>query len=754
MRRLRSSLALFVIASIALTGPMSAARGGERITDGATTSAVTVDTAYALVQLNGEPLSTYVKTKPGPGKKIDFTKATTKAYRAQLSALRNDFKKWLLVNAPKAQITGSWDISLNAVGVKLNGTSLATLKSSPFVVHAEYEGIYRPTIDDPDLSLVNAYAAWATVGGVEHAGAGVKVAVIDSGIAQNHPCFAPAGYTAPTGFPKGQIQYTNAKVIVAKVFNNQGNRNGFDAAAVGSHGTHVAGTIACNFETPANVGGIAIPYAPSGVAPAAFLGNYNVFPGDVENARSEDILNALDAAYADGMDVANMSLGGGASGVQDLLTKAVNNLDVANMVVAVSAGNSGDGDPDAHPPLAPGHYTVGSPGSAARALTAGASWTGNGADSNFDVAGVGSFFAQSGDFSIALSDFTRPIAILTTGTTNPVNQLSIVCSAADAAALPNLAGKIAILGRGTCDFSTKIRYAELAGAEGVIVVNREPGDPFAMGQGASPDGVQPIIPAYMISLADGDAIRAANSDGFLGTMKAPVYTLITANENVLADFSSQGPTDVDFRVKPDLTAPGVNVISSVVGDCGAIGCWAFFSGTSMASPHLAGAAAVVRGAHPNWTAEQVRSAITNTAATGQITSFLDGVTPVTDVNAIGAGLLDVDAALGAQVAIGPVSTSFGAVPQISGQARTASVTITNLSGSAATFNLAVTGNTGGGVTFSLSTSAVALAGGASTSVTLTMTSAKGSSAGDHQAWLRVSNGVTEVAHSALYVFVK
>ena len=134
--------------------------------------------------------------------------------------------------------------------------------------------------------------------------------------------------------------------------------------------------MACDYQTPARSPPAVIPYAMSGVAPRAFLGNYNVFPGDVANARSEDILNALDAAYADGMDVANMSLGGGANGMQDLLTIAVDNLDIANMVVAVSAGNEGDGDPEAHPPLAPGHYTVGSPGSAARALTAGASSVG------------------------------------------------------------------------------------------------------------------------------------------------------------------------------------------------------------------------------------------------------------------------------------------------------------------------------------------------------------------------------------------
>ena len=79
-------------------------------------------------------------------------------------------------------------------------------------------------------------------------------------------------------------------------------KDGFDASAVDSHGTHVAGTIACNVHTPASIGGVDIPYDPSGVAPRALLGNYNVFPGDTGSARSEDILDALDAAYEDGFE--------------------------------------------------------------------------------------------------------------------------------------------------------------------------------------------------------------------------------------------------------------------------------------------------------------------------------------------------------------------------------------------------------------------------------------------------------------------
>ncbi len=741
-------IACVAAGSLITTAGEAAASGGWRVSDGATESVATVDTDYALVQLNGEPLSTYVKTKPGPGKKIDFNNATTKSYRSQLSALRNSFKQWLQANAPRAKITSSWDISLNAVSVKLNGTTLSKLRTSPQVRRAEYQGLYRPTDIDPDLSLVNALNAWATVGGAANAGAGVRVAIVDSGIAEDHPCFDDAGYRAPAGFPRGQQQYTSNKVIVARVFNNKGNLTGFDAKAVDSHGTHVAGTVACNFETTADVDGVAIPYAPSGVAPRAYLGNYNVFPGDVEDARSEDILNALEAAYADGMDVANMSLGGGASGIQDLLTIAVNDLDVANMVVAVAAGNEGDGDPDAHPPLAPGHYTVGSPGSAARALTAGASTVGHRVATTFAIAGS-SYDAVAGDFGTVAAPLTAPTGIVTVAPVNAVSGFSEACGPLPAG---SLTGRIAMIGRGTCDFSFKIREAELAGAIAAIVVNREDGDPFPMGQGESPDGTQPVIPAYMISLSDGIAIRTAVANGTAGRINLAVYQ-VTGTDNRQASFSSQGPTDVDFRVKPDLMAPGDNVLSSVTGDCGAYGCWAFFSGTSMATPHLAGAAAVVRAAHPGWSAEQVRSAIVNTAQL-DVLATADGSELATDVNFAGAGLLDVDAALNAVAAIGPVSTSFGAVPQGSGQTRTAALTITNLSGSSRTWDLAVTDLAGSGVTFGLSHNSVSLAAGQSVAVTVTMSAVKLAEPGDHQAWLRLTTAGGTVAHSALYVFVK
>src|SRR5262249_51436573 len=219
--------------------------GGGTVSD-LGSSAPSVDTSSAIVQLNGDPLSTYVKTKPAPGKKIDFSSNTTKSYRAELSALRNDFKQWLKANAPAAKVTGEYDISLNAVAVQLNGTSLGTLASAPMVSKAEYEGLYHPLdANDPDLALINALNAWSAIGGPANAGKGVKVGIIDTGIDQTHPCFNPAGFTFPAGFPKGDHSLTTAKVIVAKVFNNKLNQNGFTAKAVNAHRTPVAGQVGC-----------------------------------------------------------------------------------------------------------------------------------------------------------------------------------------------------------------------------------------------------------------------------------------------------------------------------------------------------------------------------------------------------------------------------------------------------------------------------------------------------------------------------
>jgi subtilisin family serine protease len=701
---LATGLAALLVTGVGLAGSPATTDGGS--------AATSIDTGSAIVQLKGAPLSTDARTKPPKGKKIDFDSGAVKSYRAQLNNLRNDFKKWLRDNAPAAKVTGEFDISLNAVAVQLNGTPLATIAAAPMVQRAEYQGVYTPQVIDPDLTLINAFAAWGGGGGTA-AGLGVKVAVIDTGIDASHPCFGTGGENGGT----------NAKVIFAGVFHNKTGSQGYTPADENGHGTHVAGTVACQYgltNSSTSVDGVTVGYGVLGVAPAALLGNFNVFPDDVANARSEDILNALEAAYEKGFDIANMSLSGGSSGVQDLLSDAVDDLDQAGMISAVAAGNNG-----------PGFFTVGSPGIAPRALTAGAVSVGHyiGVDvtNDDDAATYGAAIGDFGPTSDTTGDLTA--------------NLGTYCAGGG-----THTGKIALIDRGVCAFSQKIRNAQNAGAVGAIIVNNVWGPPIAMGTDGTPN--QPTIPGVMVSRADRAALSGAGSTGDTFTIhSARTYVQNLAESNYLAGFSSRGPTDVDFRVKPDVTAPGVNVLSSQPSwACGAPPCWAFFQGTSMATPHLAGSAAVVLGQHPSWAAWQVRSAIVNTADP----VVLDGGaaapgTPITAVNAIGSGLEDLDAAVDAGVALDPVSVSFGAVPSGSGRSDTRLVSLSTLGTAAAT--VAVTNETCAGVDFGATLSGA--------TITVTMVAAKGIPEGSCQGILRLfDGGGGEIAHAAVYALVK
>jgi subtilisin family serine protease len=691
----------------------------------------------ALVQLSAEPLATSPRTRPAGGAHVDFASSAVRSERAALATARNTFRQWLRDNAPSARITRTFDVAVNGVAVELNGTSLAVLRSAPGVERVELSQTFTPAAhDDPDLSLVHALEAWKAVGGPANAGAGVKVAIIDTGIEVNHPCFDDAGYPATQQL--GDTDFTNNKVIVAKVFNNRTGRNGYTPQDFNGHGSHVAGTVACNAHTPAVIDGVDIPYDPSGVAPAAQLGNYNVFPGDTGEGRSEDILDALEEAYEDGFDVANMSLGGARNdgGGAFLLTHAIDNLDRANMVVAVAAGNEG-----------PGYFTVHYPGAGQRALTAGASTVGHSIINLVEVAGV-EYEAVVGEFGELETDLTAPLAVVSDPNSGFDHGLNLACD--DSPPLPDLTGQIALLGRGTCDFTVKMRNAQNAGAVGVIMVNREPGAPFVMSHnGLEP---QPTIPGVMVSDVDGAEID--DHDGEPATIFAlGVYVTSPEDTNLMASFSSQGPTHGDLLIKPDVVAPGADIVSARPDtDCDAPPCWAFLGGTSMATPHVAGAAAVVRGDHPDWTAAQVRSAVTNTAQEGVLRHPETG--DVTDdVQIVGAGLLDVGGAVAAVAALDPVSTSFGGVPSASGARRLAKVTITNISGASHTYAVAVDDTSADGATFSTSGGSFTLAPGQSAVVGVSVVTARGAEDGHKQAFLRVTSGGVEVAHSALYVLV-
>ncbi len=691
-------------------------------------------TDSVIVRFAGGPLATSSKVDRRSNGKVNLGGSKTRSVSANLAAQRNAFRSWLRKNAPEARVTGEYDFALNGVAVRLNGVDRSTIAEGPGVAQVTYQQSYSPRAhEDPDLAIIDGAAGWAAAGSTSiatdpstWAGHGVQVGVVDTGIDTSHPCFDDTDF--PTTKQIGNPAYTNNKVIVARVFNNKVNQSGYDAAAVQDHGTHVAGTIACDLHTPANVDGADILYDPSGVAPGAQLGSYNVFPGDVLNARTEDIFNALQAAARDGMDVINMSLGGNAHGSQDLSTVVVDNLDRAGIVVAVSAGNEGPGD-----------ATIGSPGSAERALTAGAATVGHyvGVPITSGVAQI--TVGAIGDFPVPDKDLTAPLEVVMDGTA-----LSNACSALPAGTLN---GKIALVSRGTCTFDTKISNAKAAGAIAVIVVNNIPGDPSAMGSSLAPADSLPAVMAPLSATED----LMAKDDQLVTIVADPAYTR-SGNDAILANFSSRGPVDVSYRIKPDVVAPGVNVLSSIpmsFCDNTAEGCWAFFSGTSMSSPHLAGMSAVVLDAHPAWQAWQVRSAIVNTADQNGVKQTLDPTKVETNVQYVGSGMADLDAAVGATVALSRPSVSFGAVPSGSGQALQQSVTVTNLTSAPLTLPVSVQDSTGDG-TFSVSPTSITLPAGGSETLTVSFTAPKGATKGHTQAFLMLG----DAAHAALYAFLK
>lgn len=710
-----------------------------------------MDNTSAIVQLKGNPISTDPTTKPQHGRKIDFKSRGVRSLRAQLNQKRNEFKQWLRSNAPSARVTGEYDVSLNAVAVQLNGTSLATIAAAPMVQSAEYNVLYHPTLSE-SYKIINASDAWTAAGGRATAGAGIKIGDIDSGIDNTHPFFDPTGFSYPTGFPKcdaadstshhedQDCKYVSEKVIVAKVFYNKAHNQGLDAQAIQDHGTHTAGIAAGVTGHDAVVNGVTIDDM-SGIAPGAWLGNYNVFPGGVLDARSEDILNAVDAAIEDGMDVLNLSLGGSYHGNNDLLAIGLDNAVDAGLVVAVAAGNSG-----------PGQGTLESPGRARKIITVGGSTNDHfvGQPFTYPAGGGTTIGAAVGDFDpLPAASFD----LFDTGSNG--------CASVD----PGASGKLAIIDRGACTFSQKVANAKAAGAIAVLIINNVAGDPIAMARTA---GFDDDIPAVMISKDNGAALRASGET--TASAVATFQEFITpANADIAYGSSSQGPTLVDFAVKPDVASVAVNVLSSITCVGKPAGCpddgsgWAFFTGTSMATPHIAGSAAVLLQLHPDWSPAQIKSALVNRAEL----VVKDAVTGTHDVGPTlqGGGRENLSVAADSTTWMDPVSASFGRVTV--GRPSSFTITLYNPTISNQTFTVSTTKFTpstfGGTVpsiwnagTFSSGDPAITVPGSVmvpangSTTLNVTVSAAAGSTV---QGWVNLDGDGSNDLHFAYYAHV-
>jgi minor extracellular serine protease Vpr len=668
MQRLARAAGAFLVVFLMGLAALPA-YGVYRPSDGASSSS-TDD--YAFVRFSDPPIASYDRTRPQHGQKLDLNAPAAKEYANSLAAQRQNYTKWLVKHYPQVEVVTEYGVTFNGLGLKLNGAALKDVLSGPGATEAGLSATYAKAMNSSH-GVINSPALWQALGGQANAGAGVKVGVIDSGIDQTHPFLQPGpGMTAPPGFPKGETRFTSDKVIVAKAFNQN---PWLGPRAVESHGTHVAGTIA-------GLAGTNAPLASglSGVAPGAWLGNYNVFPGNTESAKSLFIAKAVEEAVVDGMDVLNLSLGGGAHQGKDILDMAVDAAAEAGVVVAIAAGNEG-----------PGFYTVGSPGTASGVITVAAvsnahKFTGD------VVSAIGTFEATTGSGEGELkAPMTGEYAVWA----DFAGGSTLGC--APLAGVP-LAGKIALLQRGVCTFSEKVNNAAAAGAMAAIIYQRDDvaGDPIPM----ATDGV--TIPAVMLSRDNGKALAANAGDRHV-TLQIPSEKAAAAG--LLADFSSWGPTP-NYTLKPDVAAVGVNVYSSVVG-----GGYEVYNGTSMATPHVAGSAALLlaysRAHGLGWGPAEVKAALMGTAHAAADTD---------DPLKTGAGLIDLGRAMAPPAMAFPSSLSFGLVRPVGNQTYQMSFTLVNATGSAQTYSFS--DSEGGKV--SVSPASVTVGAGSGASVTVTV----------------------------------
>jgi subtilisin family serine protease len=573
---------------------------------------------------------------------------------------------------PQAQIEERYSVVLDGFAVRLPVRSLAKLVRLSSVTKVYPSLAYYSTVDRGP-SVIRATDLSAATG---DKGQGVKIAVVDTGVDATSPFLNPAGFSYPPGFPKGDTKLTTPKVIVQKVFpgepRDKGSNKSFDPTEY--HGTHVAGIAAGDEGTNAPAG----PDHPavfglSGVAPKAWIGNYRVFtiPTPLgHEADTPEIVEAFEAAVTDGMNVINFSGGGPQTDpANDAMFETIHNVSLAGVVPVIAAGNDREDF---------GLGTAGSPGAAPDAIAVAATSNSHVFAPALSVVGgppsLGAIPIQNAGgakFPGAWSTLDQTIVDVTSivGTDGkPVE--SHLCGPASnpnegLGTLPkdSVRGKILLVSRGICTFDSKAARAEIGGAAGIILVDNRFGE-------ANQIPIQLSIPAGMIADLDGQQLRAylaENGGQAKIRVSANIQEIQTNRSGVITSFSSAGPTDFGWDLKPDVSAPGLDVLSSTPPlETGST--FSVLAGTSMATPHVAGAAALLVQRHPNWTAAEVKSALMTTAGPAwQNTARTEEASVLLE----GSGLANVSAADDPKIFTEPQSLSFERIDTADGTARKA-----------------------------------------------------------------------------------
>jgi len=628
-----------------------------------------------IVQLSDKPVASYTggvsglaQTKPAAGQHLDVGAAQVQAYIGYLDSKRNA----VLATVADAQVLHRYSVVFNGFSAMLTDAEVRQLKKASGVAAIKADEMrtvetnYTPTF----LGLDKVPdGLWQQVGGKEHAGEDIIIGMLDTGAWAESPAYADRvdsngvptfdnsgtlAYGPPPARWKGScvegegftVHNCNNKLIGAQYFKDSFEQNGqtmhwteFDSArdslggadGHGGHGTHTSTTAGGNNGVPAYVGGVLMGKV-SGMAPRARIAMYkvcwtfvNLFATDGTGSQnacfSGDSVAAIDKAVADGVNVISYSISGTMYDFDDPVEQAFLGAANAGVFVAAAGGNSGPANAVAH--ISPWLTTVAA--STHNRLNGATVTLNNG--SQYLGASLNATPLPATPVMLAQDAGVIPYANLSSDDKAARRQCFTAAdraanNATDAAALDvsRAGGKIIICDRGVSARVDKSKAVLAAGGVGMILADN------GLGIVAEVHSV----PTVHVTNVDGSTIKAyvAAHANATSNMSAFSSRVGTTPAPVMAGFSSRGPNIGEpSQLKPDLTAPGVDILAAVSPamtqaqrDALANGTgpsaldWAFYQGTSMATPHVAGVGAMLKQLHPDWSPAEIKSALMTTGS--------------------------------------------------------------------------------------------------------------------------------------------
>ncbi|MBS3796745.1 S8 family serine peptidase [Pseudoalteromonas sp. BDTF-M6] len=694
-----------------------------------------------IVELESAPVATYeggvkglapTSNKITGAKKLNTQSKPSQAYR---KFLKEQQRQLLASTKLNNRVKYDYQWVFNGMALEMSAAEAKRMASMPGVKSIALER-HETLNTDSGPQWINAEVIWGnSPSNVPHSqGEGIVVAVLDTGINADHPSFAPItsdGYQHINPLGSGNYvpgsycdvadaSFCNDKLIGAWSFVP------FDANYPSpedsdGHGSHTASTVAGNHLS-------AEIYAPttsmtraiSGVAPRANIIAYDVCietcPGSALLAAVEQVV--IDASnLPNGIHSLNYSISGGSNPYNDSVALGFLNATAAGIYVATSAGNGGPGA------STNGHNApwVGTTGASThtRVLANSLIDMSSDTDSLADINSVG-FTSGYGPAPIVYAG-DYPTNNGSSNDTQPAQCLEPFPTG-------HFDGQIVICDRGTIARVAKGANVAAGGAGGLVLANLA-----AQGESVSADAH--FIPGIHVGVSDGDTLKA-----WVASVTNPVASIsgFSAQDDeqsadIMADFSSRGPNNRLDIIKPDITAPGVSILAAVnTNDPSAPAEFGFLSGTSMSSPHHAGAAAILSAARPDWSPYMIRSALMMTSDNSMVRKE-DGVTPA-DAFDMGAGRIDLSRAVEADLVLDESPLNFfGANPDEGGDPKTLNIasmqdsqclatcswtrTFTNVT--AHTVHMDLTTQSHGDASFSVSPSHLKVKAGETATVTVT-----------------------------------